>query len=323
MKKLFLVFALILFTATVFAQEYGVSYTVAAPTSKVTFYLAKNNTLKVTSTHNEYSILKDIPAGTLVSTAIADLTWLYPVGSATSANSTITTLTSTTANITTANIATTLTLPGTTTVTKTTGNANSATFSGSIVADSVTAPLVAATSTLILPGTTTATKTTGNANSVTLSGSLVVGGNDTLTTTHVATTTATVGTTLTLPGATTITKTSGNGNSVTTSGSLVVGGNDTLTTTHVAATTVTVSGLLTASVLPTFTIAAGQLTPTIIGDTIGVAVAGLTTNSIALVSYAEPLPTADTIACVYAVKAGWLTLMGKNGKKMNYWIPKK
>lgn len=154
MKKLFLVFALILFTVSVVAQDYGVSYTVAAPTSKTSFYLAKNNTLKVTSTHTEYSILKDIPAGTTVSTAIADLTWLYPVGSATSASSTITTLTATTANITTANVATTLSLPGTSnTIVKTTGNRNSVTLSNSLaVGDTLVAPIVSITYPLITTG---------------------------------------------------------------------------------------------------------------------------------------------------------------------------
>jgi len=92
---------------------------------------------------------------------------------------------------------------------------------------------------------------------------------------------------------------------------------DTLFGTNVNTSTITVSGL------PSHTIAAGQVTPVVLYDTIGFAVSGLTTNSIVVVSYAEPIPTADTIACVYSVKAGWLTLMGENGKKINYWIPKK
>jgi len=80
---------------------------------------------------------------------------------------------------------------------------------------------------------------------------------------------------------------------------------------------------ITGSTLPTFTIASGQVIPTLLFDTIGFAVSGLTTASIVLVSYGEAVPTADTIACVYSVKTGWLTLMGENGKKINYWIPKK
>jgi hypothetical protein len=80
---------------------------------------------------------------------------------------------------------------------------------------------------------------------------------------------------------------------------------------------------ITGSTLPTFTIASGQVIPVLVYDTIGFAVSGLTTASIVLCSYAEAVPTADTIATVYSVKTGWLTLMGENGKKINYWIPKK
>jgi hypothetical protein len=101
-----------------------------------------------------------------------------------------------------------------------------------------TATTLTVGTTLVLPGATTITKTSGNGNSATTSGSLVVGGNDTLTTTHVAATTATISTTLTLPGGKTITKTADNGNSATTSGSLYVGnGNDTLTSTVINGST--------------------------------------------------------------------------------------
>jgi len=131
MKRLFLFSCIFLFAISVFAQEYGVNYTMAAPTSKTQFFIPKYSTIKVTSTHIDYSVLKDLPAGTLISTAIADPTWLYPVGSTASSTATITTLTSTTATITNGTITTTLTLPGNETFTKTTGNANSTTHSGS------------------------------------------------------------------------------------------------------------------------------------------------------------------------------------------------
>jgi len=116
--------------------------------------------------------------------------------------------------------------------------------------------------TVTIPGGTTISKTAGNANSATLSGSLVVGGNDTLTTTHVATTSATVGTTLTLPGSTTITKTPGNANSITTSGSLVVGGNDTLTTTHVATTSVGATSITSATLVANTSLRLGAVDTT-------------------------------------------------------------
>jgi hypothetical protein len=146
---------------------------------------------------------------------------------------------------------TTLTLPGTTTITKTSGNANSATTSGSLYVgngnDTLTAtvingatkiytPDLTATTTLTLPGTTTLTKTSGNGNSATLSHSLVVTDTATVGTingsTKIYTPDLKATTTLTLPGTTTVTKTSGNANSATTSGSLYVGnGDDTLTAT--------------------------------------------------------------------------------------------
>ena len=241
MKKLFLFLALLVIGISTMAQ-YGVSFTFATPATKVPFFIGKDNTIKVKSTHIDYSVLKDIPAGTLISTAIADPTILYPVGSTAASTSTITTLTATTATITTGTLttavlggkalttkdanggtyagsltvatgdtlfspvidgttkiisplmvgtaitaSTTLTLPGTTTITKTTGNANSATFSHSARAtDSLAAPvinastkvyspIVAATTTLTLPNTKTLTKTTGNGNSSTITGSVVAG----------------------------------------------------------------------------------------------------------------------------------------------------
>ena len=154
MKKLFALFALILFTVSVFSQDYGVNFTVATPSTKAQFLIPKNSTIKVKSTHIDYSVLKDIPAGTLFSTAIADVTWVYPVGSTASSTATITTLTSTTANITTANIATTLALPGTlNTVVKTTGNANSVTLSNSLaVGDTMAVPYLSITYPLITTG---------------------------------------------------------------------------------------------------------------------------------------------------------------------------
>lgn len=87
--------------------------------------------------------------------------------------------------------------------------------------------------------------------------------------------------------------------------------------------TARIKGAITADVLPSYTIAAGELIPVLAADTIGVAIAGLTTSSKVIVGYGEPVPTADTIACVYSVKAGWLTVIGENGKKINYWVPKK
>lgn len=94
----------------------------------------------------------------------------------------------------------------------------------------------------------------------------------------------------------------------------------------VTESTARVKGALTADVLPTFTIAGGTAT---IGvkDTVGLAVAGLTTNAIVVASYnAESTASKlkpDTAAAVYTVRAGWLTLGGKYGWKVNYFIPKK
>lgn len=65
--------------------------------------------------------------------------------------------------------------------------------------------LVVSGASITLPGATTITKTTGNANSVTTSGSLVVGGNDTLTTTHIAGTNAALSGTLGVTGVATFT----------------------------------------------------------------------------------------------------------------------
>lgn len=158
---------------------------------------------------------------------------------------------------------------------------------------SITSPSVTASTTLTLPGTAnTVVKTTGNANSVTLSNSLAVG--DTL-----------------VPVVLSVT---GNGS---------VGGTFYGTGAATFTSTVSIGGALTASVLPTFTIAAGQLIPTVVADTIGVNIAGLTTNAIVLVSYGEAVPTADTLACVHTIITGRLTVMGENGKKINYWVAKK
>ncbi len=80
---------------------------------------------------------------------------------------------------------------------------------------------------------------------------------------------------------------------------------------------------ITGSTLPTFTIAAGTVTPVLLADTIGFAVSGLTTGAIVLVSPAAALATTDTVPYVKQVRTGWLTLGGKNGVAINYWIPKK
>lgn len=80
---------------------------------------------------------------------------------------------------------------------------------------------------------------------------------------------------------------------------------------------------ITGSTLPTFTIAAGTVTPVLPDDTIGFAVAGLTTGAIVLVSPATSLATTDTVPWVHTVRTGWLTLGGKNAAAINYWIPKK
>jgi hypothetical protein len=88
----------------------------------------------------------------------------------------------------------------------------------------------------------------------------------------------------------------------------------------------TFANLLTASVLPSFTIAAGHATPTLVADTVNVAVAGLTTSAIILCGYAATATTTvtfDTLARVYAVRTSNFTLSGKHGLVINYWIPKK
>jgi hypothetical protein len=137
-------------------------------------------------------------------------------------------------------------------------------------------------------------------------------------TTNVVSPTVTATTTLGV-GSQTITQT--NPNLATINNSLTV--NDTLRAAVVtSAGNLSATGI-TGSTLPTFTIASGQVIPVLVYDTIGFAVSGLTTASIVLCSYGEAVPTADTIATVYSVKTGWLTLMGENGKKINYWIPKK
>jgi len=95
--------------------------------------------------------------------------------------------------------------------------------------------------------------------------------------------------------------------------------------------TALVSGALTASVLPTFTIAAGTLHVLGTGeanDTIGVGVTGVTTSSIIIASYApttKALATlaSDTAASAMCIHNGWVTVCGKVGRYVNYWIPKK
>ena len=158
MKKFILTIMFLAFGLITFAQSYGVCYTVDAVTSKTAFGIGKYNDIYVTSTKAKYHCLKDVPGGTLISTAIADATMLYPIGYSTCAASTIGTLTNTTGNITTANITT-----------------------ANITTSNVTTENIATT--LTLPGGKTITKTSGNGNSVTTSGSVVVGnGNDTLST---------------------------------------------------------------------------------------------------------------------------------------------
>jgi len=84
----------------------------------------------------------------------------------------------------------------------------------------------------------------------------------------------------------------------------------------------TVSGSTTFSLLPSFTIAAGTLTPIINADTIGTAISGLTTSSIVMLNYSAFHASPDTLP--YAVcKTGWLTVHGKRNFAVNYWIPKK
>jgi len=92
----------------------------------------------------------------------------------------------------------------------------------------------------------------------------------------------------------------------------------------VVSSTGNISGTgITGTALPTFSIAAGTLTVSLPDDTVGVAISGLTASAIVLCSYAETVGAPDTVAQVYAVTTGWLTLMGENGKTINYWIPKK
>lgn len=111
----------------------------------------------------------------------------------------------------------------------------------------------------------------------------------------------------------------------------IVGGQDTAIIYGVmgatpAASTLQLNAAVSTPQLPTFTIAGGTAT---IGvkDTVGLAVAGLTTNAIVVASYnAESTASKlkpDTAAAVYTVRAGWLTLGGKYGWKVNYFIPKK
>jgi hypothetical protein len=79
---------------------------------------------------------------------------------------------------------------------------------------------------------------------------------------------------------------------------------------------------LVASALPTYTIAAGKATPIINADTIGVAIAGLTTNAVVILSYSAFHASPDTLP--YAIlHAGWLTIHGKRNFAVNYWIPSK
>ena len=69
---------------------------------------------------------------------------------------------------------TTLTLPGTTTITKTTGNGNSATFSHSaVVTDTLTSPVINASTKLYSPSVTASTTLTVGTLNITSSGSKV------------------------------------------------------------------------------------------------------------------------------------------------------
>jgi hypothetical protein len=92
MKKLMMLFAFLAFGFSTLAQDYGVMYTVAAPTSKIQFNIGAKNLIYVTSTKGLYNCLKQVNAGTLVSTAIADQTQLYPIGATVAATASITTL---------------------------------------------------------------------------------------------------------------------------------------------------------------------------------------------------------------------------------------
>lgn len=75
MKKIIFLIAFLVSGIICFAQDYGVIYTFPATTSKAQFYIAKNNDIHITSTNTRYHLLKDIRAGVLISTVIADNTW--------------------------------------------------------------------------------------------------------------------------------------------------------------------------------------------------------------------------------------------------------
>ena len=98
-----------------------------------------------------------------------------------------------------------------------------------------------------------------------------------------------------------------------TDGTIALGGN-----ASVSGTTL-LSGALTASVLPTFTIAAGQVTLST-ADSAGLAVAGLTTSAIVVVSYTTSVVDSG---CYAVPHGGWLSIKGKHAKLVNYFIPKK
>ncbi len=149
--------------------------------------------------------------------------------------------------------------------------------------------------------------------------------------------TVSVATTLNLPGtANTITKTTGNANSVTFSHSVSVTDTSrpgTLAVTNNATVggTFRVTGVTTWDALPSYAVACGTLTiPTAAtgNDTTGVAVANLTTSAICVASYGpttKALMTvaSDTAASAVCLKTGWLTVAGKHGRAVNYWIPKR
>ena len=149
--------------------------------------------------------------------------------------------------------------------------------------------------------------------------------------------TISVATTLNLPGTSNaITKTTGNANSVTVSHSVSITDTSrpgTLAVTNNATVggTFRVTGYTTWDALPSHTIACGTLTiPTAAtgNDTTGRAVVGLTTSAVIIASYApstKALATvaSDTAASAFCIAAGWLTVAGKHGRAVNYWIPKK
>jgi hypothetical protein len=62
-----------------------------------------------------------------------------------------------------------------------------------------------------------------------------------------------------------------------------------------------------------------------VGDSIRVTFSGVTTSSVILVSYAadEPLSATDIAPAVGNLATGAFTVYGTNGKKVNYWMPKK